>query len=991
MKLKAAIWAVAILICGGFGFRQRENLSIVWREYSSLWRDCEYREHYPEPRKPLVRGSVARTDPEAAAVAGIALSRDGKDAGTISLAENLLLFPSNEFFLCQLAMYLSDDSAIDPQIRLAVATKLTNQRPAAANYHYLKADALLACRQDNNIGPVLAEIERGNQCADYDWPYQRYRQRAVAIAEKAKLSRLLLRDLSTSDYRSYCPSDLERSLLALAAVAFTDGNNSAGFFIDDVLNRMSDRRIAAGDRTAITLRNLGGFGSYSFGHWNCPQGLELQRAALSSDRARQNRLELGASVARILDVREKKQPYSGQSDSYDQPDDLMDFALLVCAHSGKMFAAAAMAILILLAASCVQGFGEKSKIGLGAIVLFALAAIAFFFVANALFIGSLVDECTCCSFFYSDVLRPPLIGLELIREEPLMVSIFLFGPLATILILWAVSFFKRGTTPFWKYWYIQTPLSLVVAIICTLALAVIAYANEEILPWVACLLVFAITLFASAALAFFGWWFFKCRPVRLFLLAIFLGPLAFITTGSRYFGYVPMVLFVLASAVIAANKPSQGVSFWKGLLWFFGRQPAGAMLRNKCTRLIGPFVVVYLLLFLSLIPLFARCIDTATRPYDLPYPVVSMPPADDAAYQRVLAALNEESGNWDAYRLIGLVMPEDLPTVLEKVKKPRVPSSKEETLLQMLYGPARGRNGSFRPATGRNDGLLLAAIQCVGKDAVNIVADAMDNPERERVLVARSKLGDHRVKGKLEELLKLRMPVLNEPKDTSQYSPYWEVPATSAEIIAALACVSEPNEAAQRYLDYIQKREVSALIEDGEFFRSINLLPTKQAQTVIKTYLAQAEGWKSAEWKNSDGEFYRVTPDRILSPLHRLLGVYGDTEIAEKVFEIMLRAAESDIHFDLCNVSPYFTAESSQLLLKGLGSRNEDMRAWCVWQLRKMAYRFTDDELNKLLSDPSWKVRANTAAAEPERTKKIAARDKNAFVWLVATLCTGSF
>jgi hypothetical protein len=61
-----------------------------------------------------------------------------------------------------------------------------------------------------------------------------------------------------------------------------------------------------------------------------------------------------------------------------------------------------------------------------------------------------------------------------------------------------------------------------------------------------------------------------------------------------------------------------------------------------------------------------------------------------------------------------------------------------------------------------------------------------------------------------------------------------------------------------------------------------------------------------------------------------------------------------------------------------------------VWQLRRVGYKFTQEELDKLLKDDSWIVRANAVMAEPQRAKNIAVNDKNSFVRFVATLSADS-
>jgi hypothetical protein len=77
------------------------------------------------------------------------------------------------------------------------------------------------------------------------------------------------------------------------------------------------------------------------------------------------------------------------------------------------------------------------------------------------------------------------------------------------------------------------------------------------------------------------------------------------------------------------------------------------------------------------------------------------------------------------------------------------------------------------------------------------------------------------------------------------------------------------------------------------------------------------------------------------------------------------------------------TSDESELLIKGLQSDDENLRAWCVWQLRKIDYKFRDNELKKITEDKSWKVRANLAIFHKSLIKENETSD---FVKLVKSL-----
>jgi len=85
----------------------------------------------------------------------------------------------------------------------------------------------------------------------------------------------------------------------------------------------------------------------------------------------------------------------------------------------------------------------------------------------------------------------------------------------------------------------------------------------------------------------------------------------------------------------------------------------------------------------------------------------------------------------------------------------------------------------------------------------------------------------------------------------------------------------------------------------------------------------------------------------------------------------------------------YFTSDSVALLKQGLAYPDERLRAWCVWQLRRVGYNFSDGELDTLLNDECWKVRANAVLAAGLRGASRAERDENGFVRFVVSLLSG--
>jgi hypothetical protein len=99
MKLRISIWIVVIAVCVGLGLWQRGNLGLIWREYSSLHRHIKYEDHSMKIHSPLIPLTVAKEDPEAAAVVEVRLSRSYRepDEKIETVADKLLEYPDNKF------------------------------------------------------------------------------------------------------------------------------------------------------------------------------------------------------------------------------------------------------------------------------------------------------------------------------------------------------------------------------------------------------------------------------------------------------------------------------------------------------------------------------------------------------------------------------------------------------------------------------------------------------------------------------------------------------------------------------------------------------------------------------------------------------------------------------------------------------------------------------------------------------------------------------
>lgn len=990
MRFKTPILIATVLVCVGLGLWQRENLSVIWREYSSLYRHTMYEDYSMRMRGPFIPAKVAKDDPEAAAVAEMKLGQFNfnEEQAIQPIAEKLLQYPDNRFLLFEILRGLGwYNSVIDRQIALKLVDRLIALEPDNAHYHYAKCYLLFADRRDNDIDAALAELEYANKCKRYDplWdvfrnlPYDSYKQRVIEIADKAKLCRFLMTYLQRLWPVSF---DITHQLVPYASAAFTNGDKLTGMRI---INALTEK----GDTTG-----------YSFGRFVHLPLLELQRVDLTKERAKENRLALCARMITSEKTveRSKEQDLEESRKKAIKEQKIQDGAMAAypAVHFGQMFVALSCGCVILLLICIIRGFGERTRVGFTEVLLFLFGNICYFCIVKFIFLGQIFESlgnnlCGCCCYFsYIDALRP-ILGLQCIEHELIPASLILAGPIVAAFALWGLGYLRPKRGAFWRLWYVRVLGALGIGGIATFIFCTQVYI--EPVSWQGSLVVGLLFSVPIWVIITFAWWLYRCRIVRLILLAAFLGFMTFMLNGYRYVHYLPMIVFVLVCAIIVAVKPDEG-SALKTTLQFFNRRPDIAAIRKKSLRLTVPFTVFYWVLFVMLTPLVARGIILEYgefRPVDRRKALLE----PNEAYKELMSKFGAEGlSKMGVWRLLGLVMPEDLPGLLQKLKKKEFLEYRWEILRKDASEKDKAEWERKREhKRWLNDDDLVSAMESCGRDVVDIITGFLDNPDAERALVARAKLRDRTAKEKLEEFLQVRIQGELEKKEDEQaerYEFYLDTPVEVAdivevaEIIGALACISEPNEVAGWFLDYIQNREVCVLIEEYEFLNNISLLPRPQACRVIKAYLEKVRSWQPHEEPTLNCSRRRHSWRDVLNPLCGLAGFYGDRQIAEKIFEIMLAAISQEDDFEPINISPYFDGRSAELIKKGLDHGNAGMRAWCVWQLRKIGYEFSASELERLLKDESWKVRTNATFAGGKEARALAKSDRNAFVRLIA-------
>jgi hypothetical protein len=979
MKLGKIIWP-AVLICSiALGVWQMHNISVFWREYHYLWRDYDYKDGSLVPRKPFISEDAARTDPEAAAIADMMLHRYEKEGYLNARAENTLKFPNNEYLLFSNTGTIFGHVELDQEIAVKLAEKLINLEKNNSLYQYLKAAAMLANRQGNNITPALEEIKIATTSSNFYFPFSKYKRRIETVAERSSLLPTLIGEFS--NWSLYAPGveNIPEVLLRYAHRAFVDGETEKGLLIDDAINSIGKNQFDAGYNEARYIIDRGYINQmFYFGYWLCPEMLELQRAKITEQRARQDRLQFCPYVLqRIKDKKTKGRADYSLYRKREITDEQMIFTVPVALFNGRMLFVTTEVWLALVVICIFRGWSSNQRIGFSNLLLFAGVSLCYFLLVNGRFFIPLKFLCNYY-FLHPLMMRPEPIGLKYILDVPMRSFVFLICPVLAALLLWAANRPGLRRMSFWLKIPLKLILATIVTAIATTLLGILghfAYESRHLpdfLKPVVFMFIFAllITMFTSKIS--------KSRFAKGILAAMPLGVLTDMASPYAYISQIPMILFVIICTLIVLNKPSEPMPFVRALIGIFSKGAESAAIRSRAVKLLAIFLVINWLLLVASVPICARYIKHSYS-YNPPLSIL-----DARGYKQMLARFGSDDFTLEEfYQLIPLVMPQDLLSVLKTTKNRCFSSSYP---YRALKSTAECNDVNSPPAQDLlrkrlNDWDLIFVMQGCGRDVVNILADSMENPEREFALISRAKLGDVRVKAKLEELLASRLangepPELNKP---NKHSYGWDRPAKSIDIICALVCISEPNEAGTRFMDYVLRHDVSQLVENDKFLRGITLLPTIQAREVIKAYLAKAQDWRPAK-------------EVIFSPMREVVGTYTDRDISEAVLKIMFHSKDNDIMEvwrKPWEIPQDFDMQSADLLRQGLASKNEQLRAWCVWQLRKVGYQFSEDEMSRLLKDESWKVRANAVIAGGPPSAGRAAKDTNPFVRWIASLTGG--
>jgi hypothetical protein len=296
MKRHLIIWAILTGLCLAWLYPHRNELSLYWREWSSFQRHFAYgNEGKFGLRQPFLSRSVAQQDSEAAAIVDLIMQDPSReDFQDIEyIAEQMMKFPTNQYFLYDLACRCALRTYIDPQIIDKIADRLIELDPNNGRYYFLKAWAVFYDWGDNRLEKSLDYLEKSYSCPTRSDPYEAYKERTYRLMESEKSTVFFSnRILSWSSENRWLQARFIRDILTCTQDLIVNSQSDRAMQIHDRLQRLAENNIP---QTIKTFRDYPVL-TFSMSFYGLPQetpqAVELKWMKLDPQRARQNRLQM---------------------------------------------------------------------------------------------------------------------------------------------------------------------------------------------------------------------------------------------------------------------------------------------------------------------------------------------------------------------------------------------------------------------------------------------------------------------------------------------------------------------------------------------------------------------------------------------------------------------------------------------------------------------------------------------------------------------------
>jgi hypothetical protein len=979
------IWGGILLVCLILTLWQIPNFKVLWWKYNTI-KFMGQGNDASIYSTSLIDSEATRADPEAGDILNYLVSKpDINEPATL-----VLKYPDNEFFGYELTNKLRKTDSIYPQAILNAANRLINANPRNAHFHYLKASILLSLHNEDDFDEAIKEIEIGNNAPEFYFAYSKYRDRLGTLFKKGTPGKVALRLLDHQEIESY--HSINRNLTHRAEQAVKQ-SDLIGF------QKLTDIGLTIGERI---IEHAGNSGELFVGSIfiRSMAGLKLKEIKPPVD-VEKVRFQLSRFIS-ILDI--------CMEISNDTWSGILKIITIVVSVLVPLMLSVYIFLfwILVFIVSLIRKQFKTVKVGFLNYFLFAVSI--FYYFALLIACAAFLSDSHLGTFFLRS--RYTVDGTDDVYLVALVVLI-------TSISLWVIFWIMSLLPPYdkkklYRFW-ISKAIVCAALWIAILIVVLVPSVEYEIGNWQAYLYGFIagfITCVVIWAVSIYGWflvrllpyrWLTRNRCVQLILIITFLAALNMLLNEVDWLQILTIFFLIPCSALIVTHKPiGKMTNLVDALFYFFSRNEQMAATRAKILCLLSPYFAFFWFVFLIslffVVPILSRVDNTIANPLA---GYGELPLANKSTYQAVVSKIDLrqiDPSSWKTIRRLNvprrllIVSPKDLSRILLQFKESGLPLK---------------------------DYNLLRIIGKCNSDVYDIIVDSLEQPESEKALISRAKAGDKTIKAKLEQLFDDKLSQLNLKSavrmEGRTYIKYDQIRALEdcINIASALAVISEPEEAGERYIDIIEKvnnewGKIEKVSEEWwqnddlrwlayNFYISLNFLPKQQATQVLKTYLKKTD-------------YYDLTTISELSTLSEALILFADAELAEQIFKRTCEISLIEKFFDMDIryygsrktivdeidrprfmaiklrkvISPYFHNILISELKKEIKRDNPNIRAYVVWQLTKLGYEWSGQELKQLFTDDDWKVRLNALFAMDEDTVRTALDDENPVVRVIA-------
>jgi hypothetical protein len=307
---------VAFLLSAGAGivnlYPYRQELSTCQREWSSFQRHIScFR-----LQTPLLSRSIARSDPEAAAIVEWLLHEDHHNFRDIEyLSEMSVRFPENQYFLYDLACTIASKGYTDPQIVNVLADRLLELDPDNGRYYFQKAWAAFYDWRPDRIEMTLQYLDRCFSAGQAD-PLDFYRERIDGLVEKEQPTIYICNQIhGHCIFDAFLSRKLVAEILEYTQDLIVNGREEEAVRIHDRIQQIAEnsipQTIAEPWRFWLSFPPSGYYGIAA----DTPQAVELKWMQLSTERAKQNRMQMLGWKTLSEKVAEQRQESKPKADT----------------------------------------------------------------------------------------------------------------------------------------------------------------------------------------------------------------------------------------------------------------------------------------------------------------------------------------------------------------------------------------------------------------------------------------------------------------------------------------------------------------------------------------------------------------------------------------------------------------------------------------------------------------------------------------------------